>query len=155
VRAIRYFGLTVKPATIAREKFIVAGVNGGASMIDAADALADYRRRHPGPRPGPRDRLYRQLDPELIRCTIRPTTAETWLQSHFYTPQARQILLEISARYAAVMKAGRWEDRGDDDPIVVHATANRAGRIVWNGAHRLGAVLLLGRPYILPIRFCR
>jgi hypothetical protein len=63
--------------------------------------------------------------------------------------------LEISARYAAVMEAGGWEDRGDDDPVVVHATANRAGRMVWNGAHRLGAVMILGRPFILPIRFCR
>ena len=53
------------------------------------------------------------------------------------------------------MEAGRWEDRGDDDPVVIHAIANRTGRIVWNGAHRLGAVILLGRPFALPIRFCR
>jgi hypothetical protein len=124
-------------------------------MIDAAEALAGYRQRHPGLPPAPQGRFYRQLDPELIRCTIRPPTAETWLQSHFYAPQARYILLEISARYAAIMEVGRWEDRGDDDPVVIHATANRAGRIVWNGAHRLGAVLLLGRPFDLPIRFCR
>jgi hypothetical protein len=124
-------------------------------MIDAADALADYRRRHPGLPSGPRDRFYRQFDPELIRCRIRPATAETWLQSHFYTLQAKRILLEISERYAAVMEAGGWEDRGDDDPVVIHANANRAGRIVWNGAHRLGAVILLGRPFDLPIRFCR
>jgi hypothetical protein len=26
---------------------------------------------------------------------------------------------------------------------------------VWNGAHRLGAVMILGRPFTLPIRFCR
>ena len=65
------------------------------------------------------------------------------------------ILLEISARYAAVMDAGAWEDRGDDDPVVVHATANSTGRMVWNGAHRLGAVMILGRPFDLPIRFCR
>jgi hypothetical protein len=124
-------------------------------MIDAADALEDYRRRHPGA-PLPSDgRVYRQHAPELIRCTIRPVTAEAWLQAHFYTPQAKAILLEISARYAAVMEAGAWEDRGDDDPIVVHATANRAGRVVWNGAHRLGAVMLLDRPFNLPIRFCR
>jgi hypothetical protein len=124
-------------------------------MIDAADALADYRRRHPGPPPALRPRLYRQHEPELIRCTIRPATAETWLQSHFSTPQAKLILLEISARYAAVMEAGAWEDRGDEDPVVVHATSNRAGRIVWNGVHRLGAVMILGRPFDLPIRFCR
>jgi hypothetical protein len=155
VEAIRYFGLMSGYRHDCARQFVGIGGNGGASMIDAADALADYRCRHPGPRPGPRDRLYLQLDPELIRCTIRPATAETWLQPHFYTPQARQILLEISARYAAIMEAGRWEDRGDDDPIVVHATANRAGRIVWNGAHRLGAVLLLRRPFTLPIRFCR
>ena len=124
-------------------------------MIDAAEALADYRRRYPGLPPGPQSRFYRQLDPELIRCTIRPATAEAWLQSHFYSLQARQILLEISSRYAAIMEAGRWEDRGDDDPVVIHAIANRGGRIVWNGAHRLGAVILLGRPFALPIRFCR
>jgi hypothetical protein len=123
-------------------------------MIDAADALADYRRRHPGPLPISGSRGYRQHAPELIRCTIRPVTAETWIQSQFHTPQAKLILLEISARYAVVMDAGAWEDRGDDDPIVVHATANRAGRIVWNGVHRLGAVMLLGRPFDLPIRFC-
>ena len=124
-------------------------------MIDAADALADYQRRHPGPPPISAGRLYQQHAPELIRCTIRPATAETWLQSYFYTPQAQTILLEISARYAAVMDAGAWEDRGDDDPVVVHASANRAGRRVWNGAHRLGAVMILGRPFDLPIRFCR
>ncbi len=124
-------------------------------MIDAADALDDYRRRHPGPLPASGDRVYRQHAPELIRCTIRPATAATWLQSQFHTPQARMILLEISARYAAVMDAGGWEDRGDDDPVVVHATANRAGRVVWNGAHRLGAVMILDRPFSLPIRFCR
>lgn len=125
-------------------------------MIDAADALADYRRRHPGPPPPePRPYLYCQHAPELIRCAVRPATAEIWLQSHFYTPQARLILLEISARYAAVMEAGAWEDRGDEDPVVVHATSNRAGRMVWNGAHRLGAVMILGRPFNLPIRFCR
>jgi hypothetical protein len=124
-------------------------------MIDAADALADYRRRHPDPLAPSGARIYRQLTPELIRCTIRPTTAETWLQSHFYTPQARLILLEISARFAALMAADAWEDRGDDDPVVVHAAPNRAGRIVWNGAHRLGAVTLLARPFDLPIRFCR
>lgn len=124
-------------------------------MIDAADALDDYRRRHPGPPAHAGGRLYRQHAPELIRCTIRPATAETWLQSHFYTPQAKAILLEISARYAAVMARGGWEDRGDDDPIVVHAAANRAGRMVWNGAHRLGAIMLLDRPFNLPIRFCR
>jgi hypothetical protein len=123
-------------------------------MIDAAEALASYRRRHPNPPPASGARLYRQVAPELIRCTVRPVTAEAWLQPHFYTPQAKAILLEISARYAAVMEAGNWEDRGDDDPVVVHATANRAGRRVWNGAHRLGAVLLLGRPFDLPIRFC-
>ena len=72
-------------------------------MIDAADALADYRLRHPGPPLTSAGRLYRQNAPELIRCTIRPVTAETWLQSHFYTPQAQTILLEISARYAALM----------------------------------------------------
>jgi hypothetical protein len=124
-------------------------------MIDAADALADYRRRHPGPLPASGTRFYRQLAPELIRCTVRPATAESWLRSHFYTPQARLILLEISARFAALMEAGVWEDRGDDDPVVVHATSNRGGRIVWNGAHRLGAVMLLDRPFDLPIRFCR
>lgn len=124
-------------------------------MIDAADALADYRRRHPGPPAAPRDRFYRQLDPELIRCAIRPATAEMWLQSHFHPPPAKQILLEISARYAAIMEAGDWQDRGDDDPVVVHAAANSAGRIVWNGAHRLGAVMVLSRPFVLPIRFCR
>jgi hypothetical protein len=124
-------------------------------MIDAAEALADYRRRHPDPPPPSDGRFYRQHMPELIRCTVRPATAEIWLQAHFYTPQARNILLEISARYAAVMEAGGWEDRGDDDPVVVHAVANRAGRMVWNGAHRLGAVMLLGRPFGLPIRFCR
>ena len=124
-------------------------------MIDAAEALSDYRRRHPDPLPASGSRLYRQHAPELIRCTIRPGTAETWLQSHFSTPQAKSILLEISARYAAVMDAGAWEDRGDDDPVVVHATANSAGRMVWNGAHRLGAVMILGRPFDLPIRFCR
>jgi hypothetical protein len=113
-------------------------------MIDAADALADYRRRHPGRLPISGGRVYRQHDPELIRCTIRPVTAE-----------AKAILLEISTRYAAVMEAGAWEDRGDDDPVVVHATANSAGRMVWNGAHRLGAVMILGRPFDLPIRFCR
>jgi len=124
-------------------------------MMDAADALADYRRRYPDPLPNTGGRFYRQHMPELIRCTIRPATAEAWLQSHFSTPQAKLILLEISARYAAVIEAGAWEDRGDDDPVVVHATANRAGRMVWNGAHRLGAVILLGRPFDLPIRFCR
>ncbi len=124
-------------------------------MIDAADALADYRSRHPGAPPASGGRLYRQHSPELIRCTVRPVTAEAWLQPHFYTPQAKTILLEISARYAAVMEAGAWEDRGDDDPVVVHAAANRAGRMVWNGAHRLGAVMILGRPFALPIRFCR
>lgn len=123
-------------------------------MIDAAEALAEYRRRHPGA-PPPSDGRYRQHAPELIRCTIRPETAEAWLQPHFATPQARHILLEISARYTAVMEAGGWEDRGDDDPVVVHASGNRAGRIVWNGAHRLGAVMLLGRPFDLAIRFCR
>jgi hypothetical protein len=124
-------------------------------MIDAADALADYRRRHPGPLPACGVRIYRQLDPELIRCTIRPATAELWLRAHFYTPRAKAILLEISSRYSALMEAGAWEDRGDDDPVVVHATSNRAGRMVWNGAHRLGAVIILGRPFDLPIRFCR
>jgi len=124
-------------------------------MIDAAAALADYRRRHPGPPPASDGRFYREHAPELIRCTIRPVTAEIWLQPHFPTPQTKRILLEISARYAALMEAGAWEDRGDDDPVIVHATANRAGRMVWNGAHRLGAVLLLGRPFALPIRFCR
>jgi hypothetical protein len=124
-------------------------------MIDAAVALADYRRRHSGAPPVSGERIYRQLMPELVRCSIRPATAETWLRSQFHTPQAKAILLEISARYAAVMEAGGWEDRGDDDPVVVHATANRAGRMVWNGAHRLGAVMILGRPFILPIRFCR
>jgi hypothetical protein len=124
-------------------------------MIDAAAALADYRRRHAGAPPASDGRFYRQDAPELIRCRIRPATAEAWLQPHFTTPQVRRILLEISARYAAVMEAGGWEDRGDDDPVVVHATGNRAGRIVWNGAHRLGAVMLLGRPFVLSIRFCR
>ncbi len=124
-------------------------------MIDAADALADYRRRHHGGAPTLGARMYRQHMPELIRCTVRPVTSETWLQSQFYTPQAKAILLEISARFAAVMDAGGWEDRGDDDPVVVHATANSAGRIVWNGAHRLGAVIILARPFDLPIRFCR
>jgi hypothetical protein len=124
-------------------------------MIDAAEALADYRRRHPGPLPAVGARLYRQHSPELIRCTVRPATAEAWLHPHFYTPQAKLILLEISARYATVMQAGNWEDRGDDDPVVVHATPNRAGRTVWNGAHRLGAVVILARPFNLPIRFCR
>lgn len=124
-------------------------------MIDAAEALARYRRRHPGPAPVPGAGFYRQHAPELIRCRVRPETAEDWLQSHFYTPQAKLILLEIAARFAAVMEAGIWEDRGDDDPVVVHATGNRAGRIVWNGAHRLGAVMLLARPFDLPIRFCR
>lgn len=124
-------------------------------MIDADDALADYRRRYPGRPPASDGRFYRQHAPELIRCTVRPATAENWLQPHFSTPQARAILLEISSRFATVMEAGGWEDRGDDDPVVVHATANRAGRIVWNGAHRLGAVMLLGRPFALPIRFCR
>ena len=124
-------------------------------MIDAAEALADYRHRHQDARPASNGRFYRQHAPELIRCKIRPATAENWLQPHFHTPQARAILLEISARYAAVMEAGAWEDRGDDDPVVVHAAANSAGRIVWNGAHRLGAVMLLGRPFALPIRFCR
>jgi hypothetical protein len=124
-------------------------------MIDAADALVDYRRRHPGPPPNSGDRLYRQHAPELIRCRIRPATAESWLQSQFSTPQAKAILLEIAARYAAVMEAGAWEDRGDDDPIVVHATPNGSGRVVWNGAHRLGAVMILARPFDLPIRFCR
>ncbi len=124
-------------------------------MIDAAFALEDYRRRHPGRPPIAPGSGYRQLDPELVRCTIRPTTAEAWLQPHFSTLQAKAILLEISARYATIMEVGGWEDRGDDDPVVVHATANRAGRRVWNGAHRLGAVMLLGRPFILPIRFCR
>ena len=124
-------------------------------MIDAAEALSDYRRRHPDPPPASGSRLYRQHAPELIRCTIRPRTAETWLQSHFSTPQAKSIFLEISARYATVMDAGAWEDRGDEDPVVVHATANSTGRMVWNGAHRLGAVMILGRPFDLPIRFCR
>lgn len=124
-------------------------------MIDAAEALADYRRRHAGAVPRPGSRIYREHAPELIRCTIRPATAEAWLQPHFYTLQAKAILLEISARYAAVMAAGAWEDRGDDDPVVVHAAANSAGRIVWNGAHRLGAVIILDRPFALPIRFCR
>jgi hypothetical protein len=124
-------------------------------MIDAAEALDDYRRRHPGLPPLSPGAGYRQHDPELIRCTIRPATAETWLQAHFYTPQAKVILLEISARYAAIMTAGGWEDRGDDDPVVVHATPNRTGRRVWNGAHRLGAIMILGRPFALPIRFCR
>ncbi len=124
-------------------------------MIDAADALEDYRRRHIAAPTSIGTRGYHQRDPELIRCTIRPATAEAWLQPFFYTPQAKAILLEISARYAALMDAGGWEDRGDDDPIVVHAQPNRAGRIVWNGAHRLGAVMLLGRPFTLPIRFCR
>jgi hypothetical protein len=124
-------------------------------MIDAAQALADYRRRHQGPPPEPGARFYRQHLPELIHCTVRPETAESWLRSQFSTPQARAILLEISARYAAIMEAGSWEDRGDDDPVVVHATTNRAGRMVWNGVHRLGAVILLGRPFDLPIRFCR
>jgi hypothetical protein len=124
-------------------------------MIDAAKALADYRLRHQSAPPASDGRFYRQHAPELIRCTVRPATAETWLQPHFCTPQAKAILLEISARYAAVMEAGDWEDRGDDDPVVVHAAANSAGRIVWNGAHRLGAVVLLGRPFALPIRFCR
>lgn len=124
-------------------------------MIDAADALEDYRRRHAGPLFGNGLRVYRQIDPELIRCAIRPVTAEAWLEPHFYTPQAKAILLEISARYAMVMEAGGWQDRGDDDPVVVHATPNRAGRRVWNGAHRLGAIMLLGRPFVLPIRFCR
>jgi hypothetical protein len=123
-------------------------------MIDAADALEDYRLRHPGLPPS-LGGGYHQFDPELIRCAIRPATAETWLQPHFPTPQARLILLEISARYAAIMARGAWEDRGDDDPVVVHARPNRAGRIVWNGAHRLGAVFLLGRTVTLPIRFCR
>ena len=124
-------------------------------MIDADDALEDYRRRHPGVPALFDRRVYRQYDPELIRCLIRPATAEIWLRPHFHTLQARAILLEISARYAAVMDAGAWEDRGDDDPVVVHATANRAGRRVWNGAHRLGAVMILDRPFSLPIRFCR
>lgn len=124
-------------------------------MIDAAFALEEYRRRYPGPPPSSGGRGYCQHDPQLIRCLIRPATAETWLQPHFYSPQAKAILLEISARYAAVMDAGGWEDRGDDDPVVIHATPNRAGRRVWNGAHRLGAILLLGRPFVLPIRFCR
>ena len=124
-------------------------------MIDAAFALEEYRRRHPGPPSSSGGRGYRQHDPELIRCLIRPATAETWLQPHFYSPQAKAILLEISARYAALMDAGAWEDRGDDDPVVIHATPNRAGRRVWNGAHRLGAIMLLGRPFVLPIRFCR
>jgi hypothetical protein len=124
-------------------------------MIDAADALEEYRRRHPGAPPASGTRGYRQLDPELIRCAIRPATAEAWLQPLFYSPQAKAILLEISARYAAIMAEGGWEDRGDDDPVVIHATPNRTGRRVWNGAHRLGAVLLLGRPFVLPIRFCR
>jgi len=123
-------------------------------MIDAADALADYRRRHPGPPLAVGIPRYRQLAPELIRCRVRPVTAETWLQPHFYTQEAKRILLEISSRYAALMAAGAWEDRGDEDPVVVHATSNRAGRIVWNGAHRLGAVMLLDRPFVLPIRFC-
>src|SRR5215472_14638555 len=79
---------------------------GRMQMIDAAEALADYRRRHPGPLPASGGRVYRQHAPELIRCTIRPATAETWLQPHFHTPQAKTILLEISARYAAVMEAG-------------------------------------------------
>ncbi len=39
--------------------------------------------------------------------------------------------------------------------VVVHARPNRDGRIIWNGARRLGAVILLGRPVTLPIRFCR
>jgi len=124
-------------------------------MIDAAEALTDYRRRHTGPLPVADRRFYYQHAPELIRCTIRPVTAEAWLQPHFPTDRAKAILLEISARYAAIMNAGGWEDRGDDDPVVVHATPNRAGRMVWNGAHRLGAVILLGRPFALPIRFCR
>jgi hypothetical protein len=124
-------------------------------MIDAADALADYRRRHPGLPSASSGRFYRQHAPELIRCTVRPATAETWLQSQFHTLQAKRILLEISGRFAVLMEAGAWEDRGDEDPIVVHATSNRAGRIVWNGAHRLGAVMILGRPFDLPIRFCR
>lgn len=124
-------------------------------MMDAAEALADYRRRHPGPAPTAGGRFYRQLAPELIRCTIRPATVEAWLQPHFYTPQAKMILLEISARFAAVMDAGAWEDRGDDDPVVIHAAANSAGRIVWNGSHRLGAIMILRRPFVLPIRFCR
>jgi len=124
-------------------------------MIDAEQALADYRRRHAGtPHLSGRHR-YEQHAPELIRCTIRPATAESWLQSHFTTPRTKEILLEISARFAALMEAGAWQDRGDEDPVVVHARANRAGRIVWNGAHRLGAVMLLGRPFDLPIRFCR
>lgn len=127
----------------------------GLTMIDAVAALADYRRRYPGQPPVSDGRFYRQHAPELIRCSVRPATAETWLQSHFYTPHAKVILLEIAARFAAVMQAGGWEDRGDDDPVVVHATANRAGRMVWNGAHRLGAVMLIGRPFDLPIRFCR
>ena len=124
-------------------------------MVDAAEALEDYRRRHSGPSPVSDGRIYRQYDPELVRCTIRPATAETWLQPHFYTPQAKAILLEISARYAAVMDKGAWEDRGDEDPVVVHAIPNRAGRRVWNGAHRLGAIMILDRPFALPIRFCR
>jgi hypothetical protein len=123
-------------------------------VIDAAEALALYRRRHPGAAPAPGARSYREHAPELIRCTVRPETAEVWLQSHFQTPRARLILLEIAARYAAIMEAGLWEDRGDDDPVVVHATTNRAGRMVWNGAHRLGAVMILGQPFDLPIRFC-
>jgi hypothetical protein len=125
------------------------------AMIDAAEALEDYRRRHPGRPPIAPGQGYRQLDPELVRCMIRPATAELWLQPHFPTPQAKAILLEISARYAGVMEAGGWEDRGDDDPVVVHATPNRTGRRVWNGAHRLGAVMLIGRSFMLPIRFCR
>jgi hypothetical protein len=124
-------------------------------MIDAAQALDDYRRRHPGAPPSSGGPGYHQHDPELVRCMIRPATAETWLQAHFSSRQAKAILLEISARYAAIMAAGAWEDRGDDDPVVVHATANRAGRRVWNGAHRLGAIIILGRPFSLPIRFCR
>jgi hypothetical protein len=124
-------------------------------LIDAAEALEDYRRRHPGIPTASIGPMYRQHDPELIRCMVRPATAEIWLQAHFYTPQAKAILLEISARYAAVMDAGAWEDRGDNDPVVVHATPNRAGRRVWNGAHRLGAIMILGRPFLLPIRFCR
>jgi hypothetical protein len=131
------------------------GSGGSAAMIDAAEALDDYRRRHPGVPLPPAGQGYRQVDPELIRCMIRPSTAEIWLEAHFTTPQAKAILLEISARYAAIMAAGGWEDRGDDDPVVVHATPNRAGRRVWNGAHRLGAVMILGRPFVLPIRFCR
>jgi hypothetical protein len=124
-------------------------------MIDAAEALEDYRRRHPGAPPVSNARIYQQHDPELIRCRVRPVTAEIWLQPHFPSPQARAILLEISGRYAAIMAAGAWEDRGDDDPVVVHAIPNHAGRRVWNGAHRLGAIMILARPFTLPIRFCR